>query len=142
MTREEILDKVLHCTPNLGWDYEYPDLFGKYGLTICGICDGWRWFTEENITDYARKNGHLPITDASTEELLEMWAVADHYWLECYEDWFRRSEQKSAKLDRFIGYCERNYYGYDDKYTLDTIDQILEFAKRDLDNVYHAEDEL
>lgn len=31
MNREELLDKVKRCTPGLGWEGEYPDLYGKYG---------------------------------------------------------------------------------------------------------------
>ena len=126
MTREELLCKVKHCTPGLGWDFEYPNLYGKYGMTISGICDYWCWFTEENITDYAREHGHLPLTDATDMELFEMWATADNYWLNQYQEWYDASENKSAKLYKFIGECERRYFGYDaDGYTDKTIDRIF-----------------
>lgn len=54
MNRDEILNKVKNCVPDLGWESVYPNLFGKYGMSVCGICDYWYWFTEDNITDYAR----------------------------------------------------------------------------------------
>ena len=135
MDKEELLNKVRNCTPQLGWDNVYPDLYGKYGITISGICDGWHWFEEDNITEYARKHGHLPITDASDIELLTMWAIADNYWLNKYKEWYRCSQEKSSKLDRFIGECERKYFGYDeDGYTNKTIDRIFNSIFEILDN--------
>lgn len=126
MTREELLYKVRHCVPNLGWDFEYPNLFGKYGMTIAGICEFWYWFEEDNITDYARERGHLPLTEATDIELFEMWAIADNYWLNKYRQWYDESKSKSSKLDIFIGECERRYFGYDsDGYTDKTIDRIF-----------------
>lgn len=126
MNREELLYKVRHCTPDLDWGFKYPNLYGKYGMTISGICEYWHWFEEDNITDYAREYGFLPLTDATDIELLEMWAIADNYWLNQYEKWYNASKNKSAKLDRFIGECERRYFGYDaDGYTDKTIDRIF-----------------
>ena len=126
MTREELIHKVQRCTPALGWEFEYPNLYGKYGMTIFGIYDGWCWFTKDNITDYARARGCLPLTDATDTELLEMWAIADYYWLNKYKKWYEESKNKSVKLDRFIGECERGYFGYDaEGYTDKTIDRIF-----------------
>lgn len=126
MDREEILNKVRRCTPQLGWEFKYPDLYGKYGITISGVYDGWYWFTEDNITEHARERGCLPLTDASDIELLTMWAMADNYWLNKYREWLKRSEEKSSKLDRFIGECERRYFDYDeDGYTDKTINRIF-----------------
>lgn len=85
MNRKELLEKVRNCTPNLGWDYEYPELFGKYGFMTCGICETWIWFDENNISDKAREKGLKPLTYASDEELLEMWGMCSSYWLEQYE---------------------------------------------------------
>lgn len=135
MERDKLLNKVRHCTPNLGWEDKYPDLYGKYGMTICGICEYWHWFEEDNITDYAIEHGHLPLTDATDNELLEMWAIADNYWLQKYTEWYKRSTEKSSKLDRFIGECERKYFGYDkDGYTDKTIDRILNSIFKILDS--------
>lgn len=135
MDRTELLNKVKACTPQLGWDDKYPNLYGKYGITTCGICDGWHWFTEDNITDIARQHGYLPITDATDMELLEMWAIANNYWLNRYEEWYKRSEEKSTKLDRFIGECERKYFGYDeDGYTDRTIERVFNSIYKILDN--------
>ena len=126
MDRFELLNKVRNCTPQLGWDDKFPNLYGKYGMTICGICDCWHWFEEDNITDYSREHGCLPLTDATDIELLEMWAIADSYWLGKYKEWLKRSEEKSSKLDGFIGKCEREYFGYDDDgYTDKTIDRVF-----------------
>lgn len=127
MTREELLNKVrTECTPNLGWDDKYPELFGVYGYTFCGICDGWSWFEEDKITDYARSKGRKPLTEASDMELLEMLALANGYWLKKYEKWHKEALNKSHKLDIFIGECERKYFGYDeDGYTDKTIDRVL-----------------
>lgn len=134
MNREELLDKVKHCTPGLGWEDEYPDLFGKYGIGVYGVCEYWYWFTEDNITDYAKECGHRPLTDATDNELLEMWATADNYWLNQYKKWYERSHEKSSKLDRFICDCEMKYFGYDeDGYTDKTIDRILSSVLEILD---------
>ena len=94
MTRQELLDKVRQSCPALGWDSKYPNLFGKYGMTICGICDGWHWFEEDNITDTARNHGHLPLTDASDTELMEMFAMTQDYWLEKYQEWLKNAREK------------------------------------------------
>lgn len=134
MNREEILNKVMHCTPNYGWESEYPDLYGKYGTGIYGICDYWLWFTEDNITDYAREHGCSPLTNATDTELLMMWAIADNYWLNQYQEWYERSKEKSSKLDRFIDECEMKYFGYDeDGYTNKTIDRIFNSIFKVLD---------
>ena len=135
MTREELLSKVRKCTPNFGWEDTYPDLYGKYGMGVYGICEYWHWFEENNITDYAREHGHASLTDATNEELLTMWAIADNYWLEQYKKWYYSADKKSRKLDMFIGKCERRYFGYDeDGYTDKTIDRIFNSIFDALDN--------
>ena len=135
MDRAELLNKVRKCTPQLGWDNKFPNLYGKYGMTICGIYYGWHWFEEDNITEYARQKGHLPLTDATDIELFEMWARADNCWLNEYREWYRRSQEKSSKLDNFIGICERKYFGYDDDgYTDKTIDRVFNSIFEILDN--------
>ena len=133
MKREELLAKVKTCTPDLGWEDEYPNLYGKYGRTIPGICDYWSWFTEDNISEHARRKGCHPLTDATDIELLEMWAVASDYWLHKYEQWYNDSVKKCSKLDSFIGKCERDYFGYDDRYTNETIDRIFDSVFENLD---------
>lgn len=138
MDREELLNKVRNCIPQLGWDSVYPDLYGKYGITVSGIYDGWHWFEEDNITEYARQHGCLPLTDASDIELLTMWAIADNYWLNKYKKWYKRSEEKSSKLDEFICKCEIKYFGYDeDGYTDKTIERIFKSVFDILDKQYH-----
>ena len=66
-------------------------------------------------------------------ELLEMWAVASDYWLHKYEQWYNVSVIKCSKLDSFIGKCERDYFGYDDRYTNETIDRIFDSVFENLD---------
>lgn len=134
MTREDILNKVRRCTPNFGWEHEFPELFGKYGTEYHGVYEGWYWFTEDNITDIARSHGRRPLTDASDVELLTMWAMADSYWLGQYREWLKRAEKKSSKLDMFIGECERRYFSYDeDGYTDKTIDRVFNSVFEALD---------
>lgn len=143
MKREEMLDKVRKCAPDLGWEDKYPDLFGKYGMGMYGICEYWHWFEEDNITDYARAHGHAPLTDATDTELLLMWALADNFWLEKYKEWYYRSENKSRKLDRFIGKCESDYFGYDeDGYTEKTIDRIFKSIIEILDSERQTNDKV
>ena len=68
-----------------------------------------------------------------------MWAMADSYWLNNYKAWFKKAEEKSARLDRFIGTCEMRYFGYDeDGYTHKTIDRVLDSVLEILDS--HFED--
>lgn len=137
MDREELLTKVRHCTPDLGWDSLYPALYGRYGMTISGLYDDWYWFEEDNINDYALAHGKLPLTDATDIELLTMWAIAADYWASKYAQWHRQSEEKSSKLDKFIGECERKYFGYDhDGYTDKTIKRIFNSIFSVLDNEY------
>ena len=134
LSRQELLELVRNCCPDLGWDNKYPNLFGKYGITIAGICLGWYWFEEDNITGTARDNGKHPITDATREELLEMLALAYHSSLNSYREWYHESKTKSDKLDGFIGKCERDYFGYDeDGYTDKTINRIFKSIYQVLD---------
>lgn len=129
MNREELLNKVRKCVPDLGFDNKYPQLFGVYGMTMGGICDGFYWF-DDKLTDYGRKCGHKPLTEATDIELLEMWAITQDYWLGKYTEWLKRSEEKSSKLDYFIGYCERMYFGYDKNgYTDKSIDRVFDSIK-------------
>ena len=66
-------------TPPLGAEY-IDDIFGKYGMTVCGICDYWYWFTRDNITEYALNDGRRPIEEASELELWKMIAICERYW--------------------------------------------------------------
>lgn len=137
MDREELLQKVRNCTPWLGAESDYPDLFGKYGMGVYGICEGWYWFEENKISNYARECGHLPLTDASDNELLTMWALADNYWLNKYQEWSLLYKKKCDKLNMFIGECERRYFGYDeDGYTDKTIDRIFKSVFEILDETF------
>lgn len=116
---------IKHCVPQLGMEY-IDDTFKTYGMTYSGICDGWDWFRKDKMTQYALDNGHKPIEDASDTELWKMLAMSAMYWEGNYKEWYNKSEEKSNLLDRFIGDCERKYFGYDDDgYTKNTICRIL-----------------
>lgn len=136
MNRNELLNKVRNCTPNLGWEYTYPELFGKYGMTNTNrMSENWIWFEKNNIPFYLRNKGCAPLSDASDNELLEMWAISDNYWLNKYKKWCERAEEKSSKLDEFIGICERKYFGYDkDGYTNKTIERVFDSIFKILDS--------
>lgn len=134
VNREDLLNKVRQCTPDLGFDEKYPQLFGIYGITAGGLYDGFHWF-DDKLTDYGRKCGCKPLTEATDAELLEMWAITQDYWLGEYKEWLERSKEKSSKLDHFIGDCERMYFGYDeDGYTDETIDRVFNSIKEILDD--------
>lgn len=102
MTRQELLDAVNQSSPALGWDTKYPNLFGKYGFTLVGVCDGWVWFNSDTITESARCSGHLPLSDASNEELLEMLSMERGYWLDRYETWLKQAEEKARRLEEML----------------------------------------
>lgn len=102
MTRQELLDAVNQSSPALGWDTKYPNLFGKYGFTLVGVCDGWVWFNSDTITESARCSGHLPLSDASDEELLEMLSMERGYWLDRYETWLKQAEEKAHRLEEML----------------------------------------
>jgi len=63
------------CTPMLGAENYFPDLFGKYGYTFTGICDGWWWLEDR-------------LKDAPEKDLWQMLAIASTYWMLNYEKWY------------------------------------------------------
>lgn len=134
-TEEDIFNETLcdyvisHCVPQLGMEY-IDDTFKTYGITYSGICDGWSWFREANITQHAIEKGHKPIEQATNEELWKMLAMSSMYWEGQYKEWYKQSEKKSEILDRFIGECEMKYFGYDkDGYTQKAIHRVFNSIK-------------
>lgn len=69
------------CVPPLGAEDYFPTLFGKYGYTFTGICDGWRWDKER-------------LNEASSEELWQMLAISAMYWQSNYELWYEELQDK------------------------------------------------
>ena len=63
------------CIPMLGAENYFPDLFGKYGYTYTGICDGWQWLKDR-------------LKDAPEKDLWQMLAIASTYWMLNYEKWY------------------------------------------------------
>ncbi len=97
MNRDELLEKVRGLNPDPIMEKQYPDLFGKYGYFYISWYERYVWFEEENILDKAREKGYRPITDATNEELLEMWArEAEYEWRECS----RKLEQLKREKER------------------------------------------
>ena len=135
MDREELLNKTKNCTPQLGWEHKYPDLYGKYGMTNA-YGSKWIWFEAKNIPGHKAEAGCIPLAEATDNELLEMLAIANDYWLNKYQIWYEDSKKKSSKLDEYIGECERKYFGYDkDGYTDKTIDRILDAVLKRLEEI-------
>ena len=93
-----LVELVVHSTPWLGADYDYPELFGKYGYTFTGIGDGFRWlrkdpnteftFKQEALNDTAATHGYKAIDDATELELWKMLALSERYWGNCYKEWY------------------------------------------------------
>lgn len=103
-----LVDLVVHSTPWLGADNDYPELFGKYGYTFCGIGDGFRWYRvdpnteftyyQQAIHDKALEIGKLPIDYATETELWKMLALSNTYWLNNYKEWLDKEEKKNYEL--------------------------------------------
>jgi hypothetical protein len=119
--KDEVLTEILNkdarelleeSVPWQGAETDMPDLFGKYGYGLYGICDGFKWKNE--------------LENASELEIWKMIALSNMYWFRKYKKFLELAEIKSSKLDGFIGHCEREYFGYDkDGYTYKTIEKIL-----------------
>lgn len=131
--QDEVLTEILNkdarelledSIPWHGAESDMPDLFGKYGYGLYGISDGFKWKDE--------------LENASELEIWKMIALSNIYWFRKYKKWLNLAEEKSSKLDRFIGYCEMKYFGYDkDGYTIKTIDRILDKVREILDNHFN-----
>lgn len=169
--REELLNRLANSRIPYNIDYDYPDLFGKYGFTVNAICDYWVWYTDDNkdiswykkdekcicepdfriASRYAsgwKERGRecLPLTEATDIELLEMLTIVNNYWIDYYKKELKYSERKSLKLEEFVGECERRYFGYDKKgyVVLDdkTIEKILDSILDILDEKFHIDPEI
>lgn len=70
------------CTPWLGADQTFPNLFGKYGHTVSGMGYGFQW--NDNL-----KN-------ATEQELWEMLALSSMYWEGKYRE--------SNKVEELVKY--------------------------------------
>lgn len=83
-----LVDIVADCSPWLGADHDFPELFGKYGYTYCGICDGFEFFRTGTINDIAKEHGYKPLDEATDVELWKMLALSNTYWLNSYREWY------------------------------------------------------
>ena len=57
--------------PPLGVEHHFP-VFAKYGYTMCGICDGFKWDREA-------------LRNADEKDLWQMMAIAERFWRVFYE---------------------------------------------------------
>lgn len=73
---------------------EMDEVFHKYGMMVCGIGDRWYWFTNDNITEQALKNGRKPIEEATELEIWKMIAICERYWHISYERWYEERKGK------------------------------------------------
>lgn len=77
---KELCDYVLEdLTPPLGAERIFPDSFGKYGFTISGISDGWKWYEDK-------------VKSAPKTDLLIMISIANTYWLNKYMKWYEEKK--------------------------------------------------
>ena len=83
---------ITHVGPPLGAESIDP-IFNTYGMTISGICDGWWWFTKDNITEHAKQHGHKPIEEATEVEIWRMIAICSRYWEAEYTEWYHKSDK-------------------------------------------------
>ena len=74
-TLEELVKKF--CVPPLGAETIF-DVFGKYGYTICGICEGFRWKDE--------------LKNVSELDAWKMIALSCLYWEAFYKELCERKE--------------------------------------------------
>ena len=82
-----------NIVPPLGAE-SYDKVFKIYGYSYYGICDGYEWFTKDNITDTAIKNGYKPLEEATELELWKIIAICSRYWKVFYERCYRDLEEK------------------------------------------------
>ena len=75
---EELQELVRRfAVPPLGGEYIF-DVIGKYGHTISGICDGFKWDNLENLTEF---------------DAYKIIAFCAIYWENNYKKWHREKEE-------------------------------------------------
>ncbi len=81
--RDRMIGKIKQTEP----DYiNYPGFYKKYGRVIPGIGDIWHWF--ENLTDEAKRDGLLQITDMSDTELFDLYVRINEDWEKTHSNQF------------------------------------------------------
>lgn len=93
--RDRIIEKIKQTEP----DYiNYRDFYAKYGRVIPGIGDKWHWF--ENLTDEAKREGLLQITDMSDTELFDLYARINEDWEKTHSNQFWEDYTKDHELEK------------------------------------------
>lgn len=100
--RDKIIEKIKQTEP----DYiNYRDFYTKYGRVIPGIGDKWHWF--ENLTDEAKREGLLQITDMSDTELFDLYARINEDWKKTHSNQFWEDYKKKS-LEEYSRVCKEN----------------------------------
>ena len=79
-TLQELIEE--YGVPPLGGEYVF-DVIGKYGYTICGICDGFKW------TDKLKE-----ITELDAWKIIALCSI---YWENSYKESLKRERLENGK---------------------------------------------
>ena len=75
-----------HINPPLGAEQRFA-IFDKYGFTITGIYDDYKWYTSDTISAASRSKGCVPIDEAPEYDLWKIIALTSRYWEVQYKRW-------------------------------------------------------
>lgn len=107
-----LIEAVKASSPWLGAECTFPSLFGKYGFTYGGICDGWQWLTKDNIAPNAAKHGKKPLEMASELELWQMLAISNMYYNNCHSEWCDKAEKKAHDWELYCHKIQGDFDGF------------------------------
>ena len=120
--KENLIEAVKNSEPWLGAESDYPELFGTYGMGVYGICDYWRWWTLDNLTEVAIKHGKKPLESATELELWKMLALSNLYWYTNYSEWHDEAEKRAHDWEMCYHKANGDFDGFNlDKEVLDKI---------------------
>lgn len=95
--RDKIIEKIKQTEP----DYiNYSDFYTKYGTLISGIGDRWHWF--EDLTDKAKREGLVQITDMSEAELFDLYVQINEDWKKTRSRQFWEMYDEKCELENRI----------------------------------------
>lgn len=127
-----ILKEVI---PPLGAE-DYDDVFKVYGYSYFGICDGYHWFTESEISEEQRECGYKPIEEASETELWKIIAICSRYWESQYKEWEEHKPIVSKRMLKTISVNPNDIvaYYYNHKMSYELIDKAFHVIKEAFPN--------
>lgn len=95
--RDKIIEKIKYTDP----DYiNYSDFYTKYGTLIPGIGNRWHWF--ENLTDKAKREGLVQISDMSEAELFDLYVQINEDWKKTRSRQFWEMYDEKCELEKRI----------------------------------------